>query len=120
MTTDTRSLPKVLAADLEAASVRLILKVPKELRYFPDHFPDFPLLPGVVQIAWAEHFGKIFFPVTAPFSHMEVIKFSKMIHPQDELELRLEWRAASGKLYFRYSAGGAAYSSGRLVYGAAS
>lgn len=117
MNTDTQNFPKVLAADINAASVRLKIGVPKELSYFPDHFPEFPLLPGVVQIGWAEHLGKIFFPVTAPFSHMEVIKFNKMIHPNDELELRLEWREASGKLVFQYSRGAESCSSGRLVYG---
>lgn len=118
MNTDTRTLPRVLAAETDATGVRLQIKVPKELRYFPDHFPEFPLLPGVVQIGWAEHFGKIFFPIWAPFSHMEVIKFGKMIRPNDELHLSLEWREASGKLYFQYGAGSHAYSSGRLVYGA--
>jgi len=120
MNTDSQSFPRVLAAETEASKVRLGIKVPKELRYFPDHFPEFPLLPGVVQIGWAEHFGKIFFPITASFSHMEVIKFGKMIRPNDELELRLEWREDAGKLIFRYGAGAEAYSSGRLVYGAAS
>jgi 3-hydroxymyristoyl/3-hydroxydecanoyl-(acyl carrier protein) dehydratase len=120
MNTDTRTLPRVLAAEADADGVRLHIKVPKELRYFPDHFPEFPLLPGVVQLGWAEYFGKIFFPVKAPFSHMEVIKFGKMIRPNDELHLCLEWREASGKLYFQYGAGIQAYSSGRLVYGAES
>jgi 3-hydroxymyristoyl/3-hydroxydecanoyl-(acyl carrier protein) dehydratase len=118
MNADTRTLPRVLAAETDADGVCLHIKVPKELRYFPDHFPDFPLLPGVVQIGWAEHFGKIFFPISAPFSHMEVIKFGKMIRPNDELHLSLEWREASGKLYFQYSAGAHAFSSGRMVYGA--
>jgi 3-hydroxymyristoyl/3-hydroxydecanoyl-(acyl carrier protein) dehydratase len=120
MNTDSRSLPKVLAAKTEADGVRLQIKVPNELRYFSDHFPDFPLLPGVVQIGWAEHFGKILFPIAAPFSHMEAIKFGKMIRPNDELDLRLEWKEAQGKLYFHYCAGPHTYSSGRMVYGAGS
>jgi 3-hydroxymyristoyl/3-hydroxydecanoyl-(acyl carrier protein) dehydratase len=118
MNTDTRTLPKVLAAETEAGGIYLQIKVPKELRYFPDHFPEFPLLPGVVQIGWAEYFGKVCFPITKPFSHMEAVKFGKMIRPNDELYLSLEWREAAGKLYFQYSSGSHAYSSGRLVYGA--
>ncbi|MGJ0486093.1 MAG: AMP-binding protein [Methylomicrobium sp.] len=120
MNLDTHTLPRVLAAETDAAVVRLQIKVPKELRYFTDHFPNFPLLPGVVQIGWAEHFGKLFFPVMASFSHMEVIKFGKMIRPNDELDLCLKWQAAPGKLYFQYRTEAAAYSAGRLVYGAAS
>lgn len=120
MNTDTRTLPRVLAAETDAGSLRLHIKVPKDLRYFPDHFPEFPLLPGVVQVGWAEHFGKIYFPISAPFSHMEAVKFGKMIRPNDELHLCLEWREVSGKLYFQYTAGSHAYSSGRMVYGTGS
>jgi 3-hydroxymyristoyl/3-hydroxydecanoyl-(acyl carrier protein) dehydratase len=118
MNTDSRTLPKVLALETEAGGVGLQIRVPKELRYFPDHFPEFPLLPGVVQIGWAEHFGKLFFPVKTPFSQLEAVKFGKMIRPHDELHLRLEWRDAAGKLHFQYGAGDHVCSSGRLVYGA--
>lgn len=117
MSTDTRMFPRVLAYAADAAAVQLSIKVPKELSYFPNHFPGFPLLPGVVQIGWAEYFGKLFFRMAEPFSHMEAVKFSKMIHPNDELELNLEWREASGKLYFSYRCGTDSSSSGRLVYG---
>jgi 3-hydroxymyristoyl/3-hydroxydecanoyl-(acyl carrier protein) dehydratase len=120
MNTDTRLLPRMLAAETDAAGVRLTLRVPKELAYFGDHFPAFPLLPGVVQIGWAEYFSKLFFPIRLPFSHLEMIKFSQMIRPDDELLLSLEWRENQHKLHFQYSAGTQACSSGRLVYGAAS
>jgi 3-hydroxymyristoyl/3-hydroxydecanoyl-(acyl carrier protein) dehydratase len=117
MNTDARLLPRTLAVETDAAGVRLQIRVPKELAYFGDHFPDFPLLPGVVQIGWAEYFSKLFFPIRMPFSHLEMIKFSQMIRPDDELLLSLEWREAQRKLHFQYSAGTHSCSSGRLVYG---
>jgi acyl-CoA synthetase (AMP-forming)/AMP-acid ligase II/3-hydroxymyristoyl/3-hydroxydecanoyl-(acyl carrier protein) dehydratase len=120
MNTDTRLLPRMLGAQTDAAGVRLTIRVPKELAYFGDHFPAFPLLPGVVQIGWAEYFSKLFFPIRLPFSHLEMIKFSQMIRPDDELLLSLEWREAQRKLHFQYSAGTHSCSSGRLVYGAES
>ncbi|EIC30178.1 MULTISPECIES: AMP-binding protein [Methylomicrobium] len=120
MNTDTRLLPRMLAAETDAGGVRLQLRVPKELAYFGDHFPDFPLLPGVVQIGWAEYFSKLFFPIRLPFSHLEMVKFSQMIRPDDELLLSLEWRETQRKLHFQYSAGAHSCSSGRLVYGAES
>jgi acyl-CoA synthetase (AMP-forming)/AMP-acid ligase II/3-hydroxymyristoyl/3-hydroxydecanoyl-(acyl carrier protein) dehydratase len=120
MNTDTRLLPRMLAAEADAAGVRLTIRVPKELAYFGDHFPAFPLLPGVVQIGWAEYFSKLFFPIRLPFSHLEMVKFSQMIRPDEELLLSLEWRENQHKLHFQYSAGTHACSSGRLVYGAAS
>ena len=71
----------------------------------------------MVQIAWAEHFGKLFFSMDGPFLTMEVIKFVKVIQPGTELKLMLNWKASSGKLYFNFISELGAHSSGRMVYG---
>jgi 3-hydroxymyristoyl/3-hydroxydecanoyl-(acyl carrier protein) dehydratase len=112
---DSRKLPYVLEDEKTVDSVELKLKVSEDLIYFPDHFPDYPILPGVVQIAWAEHFGKLFFAIDKPFLHMEVIKFMKVIQPGAKLKLMLEWKASSGKLYFNFSSELGVHSSGRIV-----
>ena len=114
---DNRKFPYVLDVEKTAHSVELKLNVPEKLLYFPDHFSSYPILPGVVQIAWAEHFGKLFFAIDEPFSHMEVIKFVKVIQPGSELKLNLIWKASSGKLYFNFSSESGAHGSGRIVYG---
>ncbi|MDO9046312.1 MAG: AMP-binding protein [Methylobacter sp.] len=113
---DSRKLPQVLSLDVAPDSARLGLKVPEDLLYFPDHFAGYPVLPGVVQLAWVEHFGKLFFVIDKPFSHMEVVKFTQVIQPGDELTLALDWKAASGKLYFNFSSERGMHSSGRMVY----
>jgi 3-hydroxymyristoyl/3-hydroxydecanoyl-(acyl carrier protein) dehydratase len=114
---DSRKFPYVLEVEKTVDSVELKLNVSKDLIYFPDHFPYYPILPGVVQIAWAEHFGKLFFAIDDPFLHMEVIKFMKVIQPGAELKLLLEWKASSGKLYFNFGSELGVHSSGRMVYG---
>jgi len=117
--TDQRKLPQVQSVCITPGSVELLLRVPEELVYFPDHFAGYPILPGVVQLAWVEHFGKLFFALdklSMPFSQMEVVKFTKTIHPGDELTLSLNWKAIPGKLYFNFSSGVAGYSSGRMIY----
>ncbi|MGZ4982085.1 MAG: AMP-binding protein [Methylobacter sp.] len=114
---DNRKLPQTLRLEMAPGHVRLGLRVPEDLLYFPDHFADYPVLPGVVQLAWVEHFGKLFFAIDKPFSHMEVIKFMQVIQPGAELTLAIEWKAATGKLYFNFSSERGAYSSGRMVYG---
>ena len=83
---DSRKFPHVLGVEKTGDSAELKLNVPEELIYFPDHFSSYPILPGVVQIAWAEHFGKLFFAIDEPFLHMEVIKFVKVIQPGAELK----------------------------------
>ncbi|MDD5462673.1 MAG: AMP-binding protein [Methylococcales bacterium] len=114
---DSRKFPYVLGIEKSGDSVELKLNVPKDLIYFPDHFPTYPILPGVVQIAWAEHFGKLFFALDKPFLTMEVIKFVKVIQPGADLKLMLNWKASSRKLYFNFSSEADAHSSGRMVYG---
>ena len=114
---DSRKFPYVLGVEKTGDSVELKLNVPEDLIYFPDHFSSYPILPGVVQIAWAEHFGKLFFAIDEPFLHMEVIKFVKVIQPGAELKLMLNWKASSGKLYFNFSSESGTHSSGRMVYG---
>ncbi|MGZ5053927.1 MAG: AMP-binding protein, partial [Methylobacter sp.] len=114
---DNRKLPQTLSLEMTPDHVRLGLKVPEDLLYFPDHFADYPVLPGVVQLAWLERFGKLFFAIDEPFSHMEVVKFTQIIQPGAELTLALDWKAVTGKLYFNFSSGHGAHSSGRMIYG---
>jgi acyl-coenzyme A synthetase/AMP-(fatty) acid ligase len=114
---DSRKFPYVLGVEKTGDGVELKLNVPEELIYFPDHFSSYPILPGVVQIAWAEHFGKLFFAIDEPFLQMEVIKFVNVIQPGAELNLTLNWKASPGKLYFNFSSESGPRSSGRMVYG---
>ena len=118
---DRQKFPQQLSLTFTADSVQLELKVPQvqELIYFPDHFPGYPILPGVVQLAWVEHFGKLFFGLGNPsqsFSHLKVVKFIQLIRPGDELTLTLNWKADSGELHFNFSSGLGGCSSGRMVY----
>lgn len=122
---DRRKLPQAIGLIRETGHIQLTVKVPQvhELTYFPDHFPGTPILPGVVQLAWAEHFGKLCFGFACPtqtFTRLEVVKFVRIICPGDELTLTLIWKAESGELCFNFSSGLQAYSSGRMVYMASS
>lgn len=118
---DKQKFPQALRLEMFADNIQLGIKVPQEqeLIYFPDHFTSYPILPGVVQLAWAEYFGKLFFAVDGSlgaFSHLEVVKFIQVIRPGDELTLLLNWKAVSGELCFNFSARSGGCSSGRIVY----
>ena len=88
-----------------------------ELILFDGHFPGQPIVPGVAQLAWIERYGKLFFAIEQPFLMMEVIKFKKIIQPNARLTMNLEWKSASGKLYFELVSATDSHSSGRMVYG---
>ncbi len=113
---NTKKYPLVKQLSLDNQSVSLDIKVSKKLMYFADHFRDFPILPGVIQVGWVEHFAKLLLPIHANFSHMEVIKFIKPILPGVELNLKLDWQPDKGKLTFGYTLSGEVVSSGRILY----
>ena len=48
---------------------------------------------------------------------MEVIKFKKIIVPDELISMSLHWKADSSKLYFQIVSETDSHSSGRLVYG---
>ncbi|CAG0961389.1 3-hydroxyacyl-[acyl-carrier-protein] dehydratase [Methylophilaceae bacterium] len=111
-------LPEVLSVQHRGElSVSLQLHLPAGLHYFPNHFADFPILPGVVQLNWAIHYGHEHLPVTGSFTMMENIKFQSVALPDTRMELVLEWRAEKNHLEFIFADGEKKYSSGRIVFG---
>ncbi|OOF36753.1 AMP-binding protein [Rodentibacter heidelbergensis] len=76
-------------------------KVPLDLVYLKDHFAEFPLVPGVVELQWI--FEKMTTLIPAPFycSHIDKLKFQKFLRPADQFVLTLKWDEAKGKVTFR-------------------
>ncbi|WP_328188638.1 AMP-binding protein [Marinobacter sp. OP 3.4] len=113
-------LPEVLASRVEGSEVTLRIRVQQELAYFQGHFPEVPVLPGVVQVHWAEHFARSLLgddlPSRARFRRMEVVKFQQVIQPGQEVTVVLSLDRARGRLGFRFHDGDIGFSSGRLVF----
>lgn len=94
----------------------LQLQVPLDLAHFTGHFPQTPVLPGVVQIDWAQQLARQLIAQLPPrFAGMEVLKFQQLVRPGDTLQLSLRFDAERSKLYFAYRNGEAACSSGRVL-----
>ncbi len=79
---------------------------------FEGHFPDQPILPGVVQVDWAMRLGEASFGPLGVFQSLEHLKFQAIITPEEPIELRLDWDASAHELGFAYSASGSKKSSG--------
>ncbi|MFJ2361123.1 AMP-binding protein [Pseudomonas fluorescens] len=97
----------------------LQLSVPPDLAYFSGHFPNAPVLPGVVQVEWALNLGRHLLNLPGKFAGMEVLKFQQLVRPGDEIQLHLRFDPERGKLYFAYRNDTATCSSGRILLGAA-
>ncbi|WP_149087545.1 acyl-CoA synthetase family protein [Pseudomonas prosekii] len=93
----------------------LQLAVPPDLAYFSGHFPQTPVLPGVVQVDWALSLGQQLMNLPSRFAGMEVLKFQQLVRPGDEIQLHLRFDAVRSKLYFAFRNDTATCSSGRIV-----
>ena len=109
--------PQIQSCDLLGNTIDLQLKVNEGLSYFKGHFPDQPILPGVTQLAWAEKFGYIFFNINLRFLRMEAVKFKKIIRPGSVIQMKLNWKNDTDKLYFELRSDKESHSSGCMVYG---
>jgi acyl-CoA synthetase (AMP-forming)/AMP-acid ligase II/3-hydroxymyristoyl/3-hydroxydecanoyl-(acyl carrier protein) dehydratase len=105
---------------LEEAPARVLLEltVPAGLLYFDGHFSIAPVLPGVVQVDWAIHYGCRYFGLDAGITGMAALKFQQMIRPEQPVLLELMLDSAKGSLNFRYFSEAGAHASGRILLGA--
>jgi acyl-CoA synthetase (AMP-forming)/AMP-acid ligase II len=106
--------PALRAVDATEAGQDLTLFIDPTLPQFDGHFPGHSILAGVVQLEWAELFGRERFGITGEFAGMEAIKFQRVITPSQRVTLSLAW--APGKLSFRYHSTQGPHASGRLLF----
>ncbi len=111
--------PQVLEQVELDSEWNLQLVVPPDLAYFSGHFPQTPVLPGVVQVEWALNLGRQLMDLPAKFAGMEVLKFQQLVRPGDEVQLHLRFDPLRGKLYFTYRNETATCASGRILLEAA-
>jgi 3-hydroxymyristoyl/3-hydroxydecanoyl-(acyl carrier protein) dehydratase len=111
------TLPELLSTSKDATGKALLrLKLPLGLLYFQGHFPESPILPGVVQIDWALRLGRELFPLQGEFQGMEALKFQQVLQPGDEVDLELEFKEPRNALAFRFSSPRGRHSSGLLLF----
>ncbi len=107
--------PKVITEHLYNDSVVLKLFVCEELDYFKGHFPNTPILPGVVQLHWAVEFAREKLTgFRGSVKNIEVLKFKSVIIPGQELTLTISKKTAH-KFIFTYCSEKGEHASGRIV-----
>lgn len=80
----------------------LRLELSPTLFWFRGHFPDQPVLPGVAQLHWVNHFARELLGLEDVFSGMQSVKFIHPAVPGQTLRLELAWSAAKNRLRFTY------------------
>lgn len=109
-------LPTVLDTTSTASGlIHLQLHIPEDLLFFEGHFDKVPILPGVVQVHWADHYARQSFSLTKGFLRLEAIKFKQIINPSQQINLDLSYEPMKGKISFVYSSATGEHASGRIV-----
>ena len=114
--TDQVLFPQIDHVEKSDDTLTLSLTISSDVYYFLGHFPQAPLLPGVVQVHWAlhyiqEHFGtKI-----SDYQSIDALKFQVIIAPGYQVKLTLK-EVTNNKFSFTYSSSHGNHSSGRVVY----
>ena len=108
--------PEVLGLSTVAGGVELNLRIPADLDCLPDHFPRFPMVPGVVQLDWAIGFGRQHLGVSGEFRGIAGLKFQHPLLPRAAVTLALS--ASGDELKFSYRTRERTCSSGRVQFAA--
>lgn len=109
--------PAVELLEAEPTRALLGLTVPDDLLYFDGHFRIAPVLPGVVQLDWAIHYGRLYLGLVGAFKGVNALKFQQMIRPGHPVRLELVHDLSKGSLNFRYFSAAGAHASGRIQLG---
>ncbi|MEE8059050.1 MAG: hypothetical protein V3T17_14625 [Pseudomonadales bacterium] len=91
-----------------------LLRIPLELAWFEGHFPEAPVLPGVVQIDWVMHFIKDL-KLVGEFSGVSRMKFMRLIQPDAQLKLSLSATVDSTSVSYRFYDDNGSYASGNIL-----
>ncbi len=107
--------PQVLWSNQEEYSCSYVLHVANNNSWFEGHFPDQPVLPGVVQIDWALGFSECLGVNMGMFTAIPRVKFNALILP--DMVLRLNLTRKSARLQFVYESMTGVHSKGSIEIG---
>jgi hypothetical protein len=108
-------LPAILWSSVEPTTAEYLLQVLPGLSWFAGHFPEQPVLPGVVQIDWAMLFAADLRFKAADFCGIPRVKFNAVILPDYILRLSLT-KTAHG-LRFVFASNRGVHSQGLIGFG---
>ena len=113
---DGNEWPQLLSMRRTENGAELNLRVQQELAWFQGHFPGHPVLAGVVQMHWVCMIARHLFGFSSDFEVIENLKFQRIIAPQAQLLLCLEYSSEKRRLVFRYCSRDGDYSKGRIRF----
>jgi 3-hydroxymyristoyl/3-hydroxydecanoyl-(acyl carrier protein) dehydratase len=109
---------QILSVARDSDKVCIEFDIQPDLVWFDGHFPECPILPGVVQTHWAITYGCEHYGIGGQFTRLGNVKFMKVIVPGMRVTLELKFESAKRLLNFRYLHDGAVCSQGTAEFAA--
>ena len=112
---------KILKFRREPGVLTAKLLFPAASDYFDGHFPEFKLLPAVVQVDMVLRLARNFLDVPKELSKMNRTRFANPILPDVPVMVKIAYDADAGKVTFAFTSvdGETSYSNGSLIMNAA-
>jgi 3-hydroxymyristoyl/3-hydroxydecanoyl-(acyl carrier protein) dehydratase len=109
--------PEILSAGVDATSAVFAFRMTSALCWFDGHFPNQPVLPGVVQTHWAWLLASAAFDQLGEFSALKKLKYKLPILPDQTVSLQLTHVAARDQVSYRYHNDDVEFATGAIVFG---
>lgn len=108
---------KILKFRREPGALTAKLLFPATSDYYDGHFPEFKLLPAVVQVDMVLRLARNFLEVPKELSKMNRTRFANPILPDVPVMVKITYDADAGKVTFAYTSedGETSYSNGSLI-----
>ena len=93
----------------------LTLFIPEVLDYFCGHFPNYPVLPGIVQVNWVIEFVQSLFNIESiNIQKIDQLKFMRVILPNSKINL--SFVINNQRIIFKYYNEDDYFSSGKITF----
>jgi Acyl-coenzyme A synthetases/AMP-(fatty) acid ligases len=108
---------KILKFRREPGVLTAKLLFPATSDYFDGHFPDFKLLPAVVQVDMVLRLARNFLDVPKNLSKMNRTRFANPILPDVPVMVKISYDADAGKVTFAFTSvdGETSFSNGSMI-----
>jgi len=99
---DGNDWPIINALEKHDAGYNMQLNIQPHISWLEGHFPQQPILAGVVQTHWAAKFSAFLFSVEDNLIQIDNLKFQDVILPNLHVTLSLDYNAEKQSIKFRY------------------
>lgn len=114
----TAEWPRIDGIQAQQDHYRLDLYIAPTIAWLEGHFPQQPVVAGVVQTHWAGELAKFLFAPDAQFIRIDNLKFQQVMQPLQQLQLTLDYSESGNHsaIKFSYRQHDTLFSEGKLVF----